>query len=40
MSPYQDWQTLAWGAALLITLSVLTLNVVARVIFAQKSTIA
>jgi len=38
MSPYQDWQTLAWGAALLITLSVLTLNVVARVLFAQKST--
>jgi phosphate transport system permease protein len=40
MSPYQDWQTLAWGAALLITLSVLTLNVVARVVFAQKSTSA
>src|SRR5512140_3377960 len=38
MSPYQDWQTLAWGGALLITLSVLTLNVVARVLFAQKST--
>jgi phosphate transport system permease protein len=37
MSPYQDWQTLAWGGALLITLSVLTLNVVARVVFAQKS---
>jgi phosphate transport system permease protein len=40
MSPYQDWQTLAWGGALLITLSVLTLNVVARVVFAQKSKIA
>jgi phosphate transport system permease protein len=40
MSPYQDWQTLAWGGALLITLSVLTLNIVARVIFAQKSTLA
>jgi phosphate transport system permease protein len=37
MSPYQDWQTLAWGGALLITLSVLTLNIVARVVFAQKS---
>jgi phosphate transport system permease protein len=37
MSPYQDWQTLAWGGALLITLSVLTLNIVARVMFAQKS---
>jgi len=37
MSPYQDWQTLAWGGALLITLTVLTLNILARVIFAQKS---
>jgi phosphate transport system permease protein len=37
MSPYQDWQTLAWGGALLITLSVLTLNIVARVMLAQKS---
>ena len=37
MSPYQDWQTLAWGGALLITLSVLTLNIVARVVFAQKA---
>jgi phosphate transport system permease protein len=40
MSPYQDWQTLAWGGALLITLSVLTLNVLARVLFPQKSTLA
>ncbi|MBI5908569.1 MAG: phosphate ABC transporter permease PstA [Betaproteobacteria bacterium] len=40
MSPYQDWQTLAWGGALLITLSVLTLNIVARVVFARKSTLA
>jgi phosphate transport system permease protein len=37
MSPYQDWQTLAWGGALLITLSVLTLNIAARVMVAQKS---
>ena len=37
MSPYQDWQTLAWGGALLITLSVLTLNIVARVMVTQKS---
>ena len=37
MSPYQDWQTLAWGGALLITLSVLTLNILARAVFAQKS---
>ncbi|MFA5914530.1 MAG: phosphate ABC transporter permease PstA [Sterolibacterium sp.] len=37
MSPYQDWQTLAWGGALLITLAVLTLNILARSLFAQKS---
>jgi len=37
MSPYQDWQTLAWGGALLITLSVLTLNIVARVMVKQES---
>jgi phosphate transport system permease protein len=37
MSPYNDWQSLAWAGALLITLSVLTLNIVARVMFRQKS---
>ena len=37
MSPYEDWHTLAWAGALLITLSVLTLNIVARVMFRQKS---
>jgi phosphate transport system permease protein len=40
MSPYRDWQDLAWGGALLITMSVLTLNIVARVLFRQKSTLA
>jgi len=40
MSPYQDWQTLAWGGALLITLSVLTLNIVARVMLALKTILA
>ncbi len=30
LSPYEDWQNLAWAAALLITLSVLTMNIVAR----------
>ncbi len=30
MSPYEDWQHLAWAGALLITLSVLALNIVAR----------
>ncbi len=37
MSPYKDWEALAWGGALLITLAVLALNIVARVLFAQKS---
>ncbi len=32
MSPYDDWQHLAWAGALLITLSVLALNIVARII--------
>jgi len=36
MSPYEDWQRLAWGGALLITLSVLSLNVVARVLVNAK----
>lgn len=30
MSPYDEWHALAWAAALLITFTVLTLNVVAR----------
>ncbi|MEO8342724.1 MAG: phosphate ABC transporter permease PstA [Gallionella sp.] len=36
MSPYEDWQKLAWAGALLITVSVLTLNILARVLFRQK----
>ena len=38
MSPYDDWQHLAWAGALLITLSVLTLNIMARVLFRQSAT--
>ncbi len=38
MSPYEDWQQLAWAGALLITLSVLTLNIMARVLFRQSAT--
>ena len=30
MSPYKEWHTLAWAGALLITLSVLALSIVAR----------
>lgn len=37
MSPYDDWHKLAWAGALLITLAVLALNIVARVMFRQKS---
>lgn len=29
-SPYEDWQRLAWGGALLITVTILALNIVAR----------
>lgn len=36
MSPYDDWVQLAWGGALLITFSVLTLNILARVVFREK----
>jgi len=38
MSPYDDWHHLAWAGALLITFSVLTLNIVARVMFRQQAT--
>jgi phosphate transport system permease protein len=38
MSPYDDWKTLAWGAALLITLTVLVLNILARTLFHQSAT--
>ena len=36
MSPYSDWQQLAWAGALLITLAVLLLNVLARTVFRQR----
>ena len=29
-SPYDDWQKIAWGGALLITVTILVLNIVAR----------
>jgi phosphate transport system permease protein len=32
LSPYEDWQHLAWAGALLITVSVLVLNIVARLL--------
>jgi phosphate transport system permease protein len=36
MSPYENWVNLAWGGALLITLTVLALNIIARVVFREK----
>lgn len=36
MSPYANWIQLAWGGALLITLTVLLLNILARVFFREK----
>lgn len=30
MSPYDDWQRLAWGGALIITVTILLLNIIAR----------
>jgi phosphate transport system permease protein len=35
MSPFDDWKTLAWGGALIITLTVLVLNILARSLFRQ-----
>ena len=36
MSPYDNWIRLAWGGALLITMTVLVLNILARVFFRDK----
>jgi phosphate transport system permease protein len=35
LSPYKDWQDLAWTGALIITLAVLALSIVARTLAAQ-----
>ena len=36
MSPYENWQKLAWAGVFLITLGVLALNIIARVLFRQR----
>ncbi|ELZ5940249.1 phosphate ABC transporter permease PstA [Providencia stuartii] len=36
MSPFSEWQQLAWAGVLLITLCVLLINIIARVVFAKK----
>ena len=36
MSPFKDWQELAWAGVFLITLGVLGLNIMARIFFRAK----
>ena len=38
MSPYENWKSLAWGGALLITMSVLGLNILSRLLIRQTKT--
>jgi phosphate transport system permease protein len=37
MSPYEDWQHLAWAGALLITFSILLLNILARILLRSRT---
>jgi phosphate transport system permease protein len=37
LSPYQDWQSLAWTGALIITLAVLALSITARALVSSKT---
>jgi len=37
LSPYKDWQQLAWSGALLITLTVLTLSIVSRALTSSRT---
>ncbi|WP_295549587.1 phosphate ABC transporter permease PstA [Limnohabitans sp. Rim8] len=39
MSPYDNWIRLAWGGALLVTMAVLLLNILARVFFREKQSV-
>jgi len=38
MSPYDDWHTLAWGAAFLITVSVLVVTIIMRFVVRTRRT--
>jgi len=38
LSPYKDWQKLAWTGALIITLAVLALSIIARILSASRKT--
>ena len=37
MSPYENWQKLAWAGVFLITMSVLVLNILARTFLRNKT---
>jgi phosphate transport system permease protein len=37
MSPYDNWRGLAWAGALIVTFSVLALNILSRTVFSQKT---
>ncbi|WP_342643395.1 phosphate ABC transporter permease PstA [Rhodoligotrophos ferricapiens] len=37
LSPYEDWQQLAWTGALIITVAVLALSIIARMLSARKT---
>ncbi len=37
MSPYDDWQQMAWGASLLITVGVLAITITTRFLFKEKT---
>ncbi len=38
MSPYEDWHHLAWAGALLITFTILILNIIARILVRTRKT--
>jgi phosphate transport system permease protein len=35
MSPYEDWQHLAWAGALLITVTILIISIAARMLLRR-----
>jgi phosphate transport system permease protein len=37
LSPFEEWQQLAWAGSLLITLAVLVINILARTVFRQTT---
>jgi phosphate transport system permease protein len=37
MSPFEDWNKLAWAGVFLIVMAVLALNIAARMFFGRKT---